>query len=215
VARSAPPQSPGGLWTLYQSALGQVSMLLTALGCTSLRCQGRSSVRWRLGLTSIGVPGPSLGNPPVVVFSLGLGGLPEGGPVAGQLSGTLREVRERERALSGTIVHSGGSRASNPPSPTVTAVGDHDICSSGFGQTFLRPGLRLGAAPFGRCQLVRDTDTSSWRPLGVLSSCRTNPPHLGGHDAPQGVTWLSRGAWEWVTSSLSALAVPQRCNEKS
>jgi hypothetical protein len=33
-------------------------------------------------LTSIGVPGPSLGNPPVVVFSLGLGGVPEGGPVA-------------------------------------------------------------------------------------------------------------------------------------
>ena len=46
-------------------------------------------MRWRLALTSIGVPGPSLGNPPVVVFSLGLGGVPEGGPVAGQLSGTL------------------------------------------------------------------------------------------------------------------------------
>ena len=46
-------------------------------------------VRWRLALTSIGVPGPSLGNPPVVVFSLGLGGVPKGGPVAGQLSGTL------------------------------------------------------------------------------------------------------------------------------
>ena len=26
MARRAPPQSPGGLWTLYQSALGQVSM---------------------------------------------------------------------------------------------------------------------------------------------------------------------------------------------
>jgi len=33
----------GGLWTLYQSALGLVSMLLTALDRTSLRCQGRSS----------------------------------------------------------------------------------------------------------------------------------------------------------------------------
>ena len=41
-------------------------------------------VRWRLALTSIRVPGPSLGNPPVVVFSLGLGVVPEGGPVAGQ-----------------------------------------------------------------------------------------------------------------------------------
>ena len=30
-------------------------------------------VRWRLALTSIRVPGPSLGNPPVVVFSLWLG----------------------------------------------------------------------------------------------------------------------------------------------
>jgi hypothetical protein len=47
-------------------------------------------VRWRLALTSIGVPGPSLGNPPVVVFSLGLGGVPEGGPVAGQVSGEHR-----------------------------------------------------------------------------------------------------------------------------
>jgi hypothetical protein len=46
-------------------------------------------VRWRLALTSIGVPGPSLGNPPAVVFSLGLDGVPEEGPVAGQLSGTL------------------------------------------------------------------------------------------------------------------------------
>ena len=49
-------------------------------------------VRWRLALTSIGVPGPSLGNPPVVVFSLGLGGVPGEGPVAGQFSGTLAPV---------------------------------------------------------------------------------------------------------------------------
>jgi hypothetical protein len=33
-------------------------------------------------------PGPSLGNPPVLVFSLWLGGVLGGGPVAGQLSGT-------------------------------------------------------------------------------------------------------------------------------
>jgi hypothetical protein len=45
-------------------------------------------VRWRLTLTSLGVPGRSLGNPPVVVFSLGRDGVPGGRPVAGQLSGT-------------------------------------------------------------------------------------------------------------------------------
>jgi hypothetical protein len=40
----------------------------------------------RLAYTCIGVPGPSLGNPPVVlVFSLGLCGVPGEGPVAGQL----------------------------------------------------------------------------------------------------------------------------------
>jgi hypothetical protein len=37
--------------------------------------------RWRLALTSIGVPGPTLGNPPVVVFNLGLGGVPGGVPL--------------------------------------------------------------------------------------------------------------------------------------
>jgi hypothetical protein len=108
VARRAPLQSPGGLWTLYQSALGQVSMLLTALGRhgTSIRWPGAElglGVRWRLVLTSIGVPGPSLGNPPVVVFSLGLGGVPEGGPVAGQHSGTpcagTREMGQCDRPL--------------------------------------------------------------------------------------------------------------------
>jgi hypothetical protein len=39
-------------------------------------------------LTSLGVPGRPLGNPPVVVFTLGQGGVPRGRPVAGQLSGT-------------------------------------------------------------------------------------------------------------------------------
>jgi hypothetical protein len=45
LARRAPPQSLGGLWTLYRSAFGQVSMLLAAVGRTNrnLRCQGRSS----------------------------------------------------------------------------------------------------------------------------------------------------------------------------
>ena len=46
-------------------------------------------VRWSLVLTSVGVPEQFLGNPPVVVFSLGLGGVPGESPVAGQLGGTL------------------------------------------------------------------------------------------------------------------------------
>jgi hypothetical protein len=41
-----------------------------------------------LALTYLGVPGRSLGNPPVVGFSLGLGGVPGESSVAGQLSGT-------------------------------------------------------------------------------------------------------------------------------
>jgi hypothetical protein len=45
-------------------------------------------VRWRLALTSVGVPGRPLGNLPVVVFNLGRGVVPRGSPVAGQLSGT-------------------------------------------------------------------------------------------------------------------------------
>ena len=78
---------------LYQSALGQVSMQDDRDGPYRPQVTGAESglgVRWRLALTSIGVPGPSLGNPPVVVFSLGLGGVPEGGPVAGQVSGEHR-----------------------------------------------------------------------------------------------------------------------------
>jgi hypothetical protein len=50
-------------------------------------------VRWRLALTSIGVPGPSLGNSLVVGFSLGLGCVPGESPVAGQLSGTPCRAR--------------------------------------------------------------------------------------------------------------------------
>jgi hypothetical protein len=39
-------------------------------------------------LTSTGAPGRPLGNPPVVVFNIGRGGVLRGRPVAGQLSGT-------------------------------------------------------------------------------------------------------------------------------
>ena len=45
-------------------------------------------VRWRLVLTSAGVPERPLGIPQVVVFNLGRGSVPWGRPVAGQLSGT-------------------------------------------------------------------------------------------------------------------------------
>jgi hypothetical protein len=96
VARRAPPsshQSLGGLWSLYQSALRPGQHVTDHIGPYQPQVPGaefRLGVRWRLALTSIGVPGPSLGNPPVVVFSLGLGGVPEGGPVAGQVSGEHR-----------------------------------------------------------------------------------------------------------------------------
>ncbi len=50
-------------------------------------------------MTAIGVPGPPLGNPPVVIFNLGLGGVPGEGPVAAQLSGTL-SVCKRARETS-------------------------------------------------------------------------------------------------------------------
>ena len=42
----------------------------------------------RLALTSLGVPGRPLGNPPVVGFNLGHGGVPRGRSVDGQLSDT-------------------------------------------------------------------------------------------------------------------------------
>ena len=45
-------------------------------------------VRWRLVLTSLGVPGRPNGNPQVVVFNLGHGVVQLGSPVAGQLSDT-------------------------------------------------------------------------------------------------------------------------------
>jgi len=76
-------------------------------------------VRWRLVLTSIGVPGPSLGNPPVVVFSLGLGGVPEGGPVARQLSGTLC-ARLTHLTLRVPVL---GSRGLSPSSSPASQLG--------------------------------------------------------------------------------------------
>ncbi len=39
----APPQSPGGLWMFYQSALGQISMQADRVGPYNLRCQGQSA----------------------------------------------------------------------------------------------------------------------------------------------------------------------------
>ena len=45
----------------------------------------------RLALTSSGVPGRPLGNPPVVGFNLGHGGVPRGRPVARQLCDTLTQ----------------------------------------------------------------------------------------------------------------------------
>ena len=76
---------------LCQSALGQVSTWADRVGPYRIQVPGAEfglGVRWRLALTSTGVPERPLGIPPVVVFNLGGGGVPWGRPVAGQLSGT-------------------------------------------------------------------------------------------------------------------------------
>jgi hypothetical protein len=101
VARRAPPQSPGPL-DVVSVCTRPGQHVTDRIGPYQPQVQWAEfglGVRWRLALTSIGVPGPSLGNPPVAVFSLGLGGVPEGGPVAGQLSGTL-SVCKRARETS-------------------------------------------------------------------------------------------------------------------
>ncbi len=77
---------------LCQSALGQVSTWADRVGPYRPEVPGAEfglGVRWRLALTSTGVPERPLGIPPVVVFNLGRGGVPWGRPVAGRLSGTL------------------------------------------------------------------------------------------------------------------------------
>ena len=59
-------------------------------------------VKWRLAWTSLGVPGRPLGNPPVVVFNLGRGGVPRGRSVAGQLRGTPMRVSSSPAGTSVT-----------------------------------------------------------------------------------------------------------------
>ena len=71
-------------------------------------------VRWRLALTSIGVPGRSLGTPPVVGFSLGLGGVPGESPDAGQLSGTPLCVGRGKRDPSHVVRPCLSSRGLSP-----------------------------------------------------------------------------------------------------
>jgi len=106
-------------------------MLLTALG--------RLGVRWRLALTSTGVLGPSLGNPPVVVFSLGLGGVPGEGPVAGQCADPSHVARpwfgfqgsitfpisSSPAGTSGWPVVGRKSRSGHPPASNIHPRGPH------------------------------------------------------------------------------------------
>ncbi len=78
---------------LYQSALAQVSTWADRVGPYPPQVPGAEfglGVRWRLALTSTGVPERPLGIPTVVIFNLRRGGVPGGLPVAGQLSGTPR-----------------------------------------------------------------------------------------------------------------------------
>jgi hypothetical protein len=72
-------------------------------------------VRWRLLLTSVGVPGRPLGNPPVVVFNLGCGGVPLGHPVAGQLSGFPLFVGLTHLTLCVPVLGSWGLSPSRSP----------------------------------------------------------------------------------------------------
>ena len=66
---------------------------LTVLGRTAVTSGARGRVRVRSEMEAFvdlfRVPGRPLGNPPLVIFNLGRGGVPRGRPVAGQLRGTL------------------------------------------------------------------------------------------------------------------------------
>ena len=76
---------------LCQSAISQVRTWAGHVGPYQSQVTGTEfglGVRWRLVLTSAGVPERPLGIPQVVVFNLGRGSVPWGRPVAGQLSGT-------------------------------------------------------------------------------------------------------------------------------
>jgi hypothetical protein len=70
-------------------------------------------------LTSLGVPGRPLGNPPMMVFNLGHGGVPwgqqRGSPVAGQLSGTQMRAGLTHLTLCVPVLASRGLSSSRSP----------------------------------------------------------------------------------------------------
>ena len=77
-------------------------------------------VKWRLAWTSLGVPGRPLGNPPVVVFNLGRGGVPRGRSVAGQLRGTQLHAGLTHLTLRVPVL---GSRGLSPSSSPALQLG--------------------------------------------------------------------------------------------
>ena len=103
---------------LCQSALGQLSTWADRVGPYLPQVPGAEfglRMRWRLVLTSTGVPGSPLGIPPVVVFNLGRGVVSWGLPVAGQLSGTLMSTWLTHLTLCVPVLFSRGLSPSSIP----------------------------------------------------------------------------------------------------
>ena len=77
----------------------------------------------RLALTSLGVPGRPLGNPPVVGFNLGHGGVPRGRSVDGQLSDTPLRAGLTRLTLCVPVLGSRGLSPSRSPAPQLGPQG--------------------------------------------------------------------------------------------
>ena len=77
----------------------------------------------RLALTSLGVPGRPLGNPPVVGFNLGHGGVPRGRSVDGQLSDTPLRAGLTRLTLCVPVLGSRGLSLSRSPAPQLGPQG--------------------------------------------------------------------------------------------
>ena len=123
---------------------------------------------------ALGVPGRPLGNPPVVVFNLGRGGVPRGRSVAGQLRGTLMRVSSSPAGTSVTTSRVACSRQKVSRWSPTRGTSFRELHTSRQGGA---EGSQ-GQSRFERRLHLRPMGAGSPRIFGVCQYSTSHPQHV-------------------------------------